>query len=282
MFKKNTAAARTVSPATAESAPAQEGFSLISNQKLLELYATMLKCRMLDERIRAERDRMAMPDGVPLPAKGREAALVGVLIDLLTDDALVAPPFDLLPRFIKGTSLVDLLRLLRKPIAPSVQIAPSSNGAAPVVGGNRAKANKAIRVVVSGAAAEQDSWAEALRTASLHHLPTLFVSWKPRKVPDLDIPVMTVDACDVVAVYRVASESIAHARQGFGPTFIECRQWVGPDATRNPILNMEKYLDRKGLFKRALRAETVNRFGVELDAAVVETLGEFPKAARSR
>jgi TPP-dependent pyruvate/acetoin dehydrogenase alpha subunit len=69
---------------------------------------------------------------------------------------------------------------------------------------------------------------------------------------------MTVDACDVVAVYRVASESIAHARQGFGPTLIECRQWDGPDATRSPIMNMEKYLDRKGLFNKATKAEIVS------------------------
>ena len=31
---------------------AKNGFSLISDEKLLALYATMLKCRMLQERIR--------------------------------------------------------------------------------------------------------------------------------------------------------------------------------------------------------------------------------------
>jgi TPP-dependent pyruvate/acetoin dehydrogenase alpha subunit len=93
---------------------------------------------------------------------------------------------------------------------------------------------------------------------------------------------MTVDACDVVAVYRVASESIAHARQGFGPTFIECQQWDGPDATRNPLLNMEKYLDRKGLFNRATRAEIAKGFDLELDAAVAETLANSRKTAERR
>jgi hypothetical protein len=72
--KQNRAAAESVSSAPAESAPAHDGFSFISNQKLLELYATMLKCRLLDERIRVERARLAKSeDGIrhiPLPAKG--------------------------------------------------------------------------------------------------------------------------------------------------------------------------------------------------------------------
>jgi TPP-dependent pyruvate/acetoin dehydrogenase alpha subunit len=273
--KQNRAAAGSVSSAPAESAPAHDGFSLISNQKLLELYATMLKCRLLDERIRVEHARLAKSeDGIrhiPLPAKGREAALVGVLIDMMADDTLSAPALDLLPQFVKGTPLVNLLRLLRQPIASSFQAGPSKSGAASAVAANRAKANKRIGVVLSGAA-EQASWTDALRAASLHHLPNIFVSWKPRKIPALNIPVMTVDACDVVAVYRVASESIAHARQGFGPTLIECRQWDGPGATRSPILNMEKYLDRKGLFNKATKAEIATGFGVELDAAVAEAL----------
>ena len=58
------------------------------------------------------------------------------------------------------------------------------------------------------------------------------------ETPTLAFPTITVDACDVVAVYRVASESIAHARQGFGPTLIDCQHWQGQDTTHNPLLNM--------------------------------------------
>ena len=32
--------------------PIQNGFSLISNEKLLQLYVTTLKCRMIQERVR--------------------------------------------------------------------------------------------------------------------------------------------------------------------------------------------------------------------------------------
>jgi len=258
--KQNTLAAGPVSSAPATSTPAQDGFSLISNQKLLELYATMVKCRLLDERIRAECTRIQAAGNVALPTRGREAAIAGVLMDTLSDDTVAAPPMDLIPLFVQGTSLKKLFRILQKGRpAPYVTAAVA----------DQPKDNKKIRVVVSGGGdAEQRSWTEALRLASLHRPPTIFLCWKPRKIPALDFPIMTVDASDVVAVYRVASESIAHARQGFGPTFIECQHWQGADATRNPLLNMEKYLDRKGLFSRSTKAEITASFRSKLDAAV--------------
>jgi TPP-dependent pyruvate/acetoin dehydrogenase alpha subunit len=269
--KQNTAAAGSVTSAPAESTSAQDGFSLISNQKLLQLYATMVKCRLLEERIRIERKRLQASGNVALPPRGREAGIAGVLMDTLSDDDLVTPPMDLISLFVQGMPLAKLFGFLRKgrpiPIASAVF-------------SNEAKDEKRIRVVVSGGGdAEQRSWTEALRHASLHRPPTIFLCWKPRKTPAPDFPVMTVDACDVVAVYRVASESIAHARQGFGPTLIECQHWQRADATRNPLLNMEKYLDRKRLFNRATKAEITASFRSELDAAVRSANGKFPRSA---
>jgi pyruvate dehydrogenase E1 component alpha subunit len=57
------------------------------------------------------------------------------------------------------------------------------------------------------------------------------------------LPSISVDGNDVVAVYRVATEAIAHARKGHGPTLIDC-QLVNPG---DPLQNMKKYLMRKGL-----------------------------------
>ena len=273
-------------PPGAEAVPAQDAFSLISNQKLLQLYANILKCRLLDERIRVERDRLPTSGDAnrdfQFPPRGREAALVGVLNDLLPDDTLAAPPLDLISRFVIGAPLVDVFRLLRQGFATSRKD-PTRNDAASPTGANPANENKRISVLVSGGGdAEQSAWAEALRLASLHRLPTIFVSWKPRKAPTLDFPIMTVDACDVVAVYRVSSESIAHARQGFGPTFVECQQWKGPDATSHPLMNMENYLNRKGLFTKGMKAEIIAGFRAELDAAVVESLGPLLRTPRKR
>jgi pyruvate dehydrogenase E1 component alpha subunit len=73
-----------------------------------------------------------------------------------------------------------------------------------------------------------------------------------------------VDGRDVVAVYRVATESVTHARKGNGPTLIECI--FDPTEAHDPILKMEAYLTRKGLFREAWKLEEVANFTQELDA----------------
>jgi TPP-dependent pyruvate/acetoin dehydrogenase alpha subunit len=102
----------------------------------------------------------------------------------------------------------------------------------------------------------------------------IFVSHSthPLRANSTGCPAIPVDGHDVVAVYRVACESIARARGGRGPTVIECRRWQSADSVHNPdnnpIHNMEKYLTRKGLFTTALRTKIAAGFRRELDAAV--------------
>ena len=93
------------------------------------------------------------------------------------------------------------------------------------------------------------------------------------------VPAITVDGNDAVAVYRVASESIARARLGRGPTLIECGVYPlhGPAGNHrkngrrleahDPISAMEIHLARKGLFSERLKRQTVAGFRRELDAA---------------
>jgi pyruvate dehydrogenase E1 component alpha subunit len=120
-----------------------------------------------------------------------------------------------------------------------------------------------------------------MRNAGAKSLPILFVCHCGHDAEDISLqaknygfPAVTVDANDAVALYRVATEAIAHARRGSGPTFIECKPWSlsgpgsSPRATAgNPILNMEKYLSRKGLFNKKLKSEVTANFARELDAA---------------
>jgi pyruvate dehydrogenase E1 component alpha subunit len=73
-----------------------------------------------------------------------------------------------------------------------------------------------------------------------------------------------VDGNDVVAVYRVATEAIVHARKGNGPTLIECR--FDRSEAHDPILKMEAYLLRKGLFSEELKIEATAGFTSELAA----------------
>jgi TPP-dependent pyruvate/acetoin dehydrogenase alpha subunit len=97
--------------------PAKNGFSLISSEKLLELYSTMLKCRMIEDSTRilfTNNDFSANYNS----AAGREAVAVGVAIDLFPEDTFVPSSGDLIPFFISGLPLETLLRGLFHPIAP--------------------------------------------------------------------------------------------------------------------------------------------------------------------
>ncbi|HMD76167.1 MAG TPA: thiamine pyrophosphate-dependent enzyme [Terracidiphilus sp.] len=269
--------------------PAKNGFSLISSEKLLQLYSTMLKCRMIEDRTRIlfnNNDFTANYDS----AAGREAVAVGVSIDLFPEDTIVPSHGDLIPFFINGLPLETLLGGLFHPIAPSSGTAARLNLATDAAMANKLNKNNRIAVVISASEpASLGPWQEALCFAGLHGLPMIFVSWIlsiPLKTDAYAFPAITVDGNDVVAVYRVASEAIAHARKGNGPTLIECQTgrsdgyseigsgrfhdpvevecWKAGD----PILRMEKYLIRKGLFSEEFKKQIAGEFSKELNAAI--------------
>ncbi|HWG86231.1 MAG TPA: thiamine pyrophosphate-dependent enzyme, partial [Candidatus Acidoferrales bacterium] len=65
------------------------------------------------------------------------------------------------------------------------------------------------------------------------------------------LPAITVDGNDVVAVYRVAEESTRRAREGLGPSLIECRLETGGD----PLAFMESYLRQRNLWSDVWKEE---------------------------
>jgi hypothetical protein len=77
-----------------------------------------------------------------------------------------------------------------------------------------------------------------------------------------------VDGADLVALYRVAAETIARIRQGRGPTIIECITLPGTQVTpaADPLAAMETYLQRKGLFNKGLRTRTEGAMTKKLDS----------------
>ena len=254
-------------PSAAPFKAAQSGFSLVSNDKLLQLYSTMLKCRMIEERIRILLKQSKFT-GNGYTALGQEAAAAGVAIDLLPEDTVSAFPSDLIPLFIKGLPLEKLFARLFSAISPSTTIAAQLHIATGAALANKTRKNNKIAVAFSSArAASLPSWQKALNLAAIHSLPILFVSLHPLeakpaglerqtrvediqlKTKDYAFPIIIADGNDAVAVYRVASEAIAHARKGHGPTLIVCRRWNAGD----PLLNLENYLIRKGLFSKEFK-----------------------------
>lgn len=304
-----------VKESPSEQGPETKGSPLISNEKLQLLYTTMLKCRMLQERagrLFAQGKIAGNYDSVV----GLEAAAAGVAIDLRPEDTLAPSHRDLITSFIKGIPLgaifCQLYARADSPdkghsapgycgYAPLNIISPSANTAAQLnIANGAALANKLKRndnIVVTFSADTSSSlefWHEALNFAAIHDLAIIFVvqndllpgsASKPHsgieglsaKAQAYGIPGIPVDGNDVVAVHRVAQESMARARHNGGPTLIECKTFdVGGSSPKSgsqskkddPLSNMERYLTGKGLFRKQRKQERVSDFAKELDAAV--------------
>lgn len=285
-----TASSKVVSQLDA--APPHDGFTLISNDKLLELYSTMLMCRMLQARIRTFSGGPAASNSPVRP----EAAIAGATVDLLPGDTLAPSPHGLVPAFIKGLPLGNIFPIVvpggvkpRPPYArinlipPSLSLAAQLERAIEVATANKKARNKRIVVAFCGnSTASPEPLHQAMRKAGKRDLPILLVCHSDSesdeiclKAQECDFPGVIVDGDDAVAVYRVATEAMAHARRGSGPTLIDCKPWVLPGqkpakgrATHDPILRMEEYLTRKGLFDKKFKSKVTASFRRKLEAAI--------------
>ncbi len=298
MTKKGSSQGASVASGTP---PAGMGFSLISGEKLTQLYAAMVKCRMLDERVRILRKEKKI-SGKIASAAGREAVQVGVAIDLLAGDFVSASQRDMTVNFIKCVPLEKIFRSLFAPASSklnarktsaqvcneplNVMAASSATTAQIGIAAGVALANKMQKngklavAFLDETAASQESCDELLRYASAHRLPLVLVFQNSRgdeeialKAQSHGIPVLPVDRDDVVAIYRVACEAFTHARKGNGPTLIECKPYClegqkKPRKAGDPILNMRRYLTGKGLFREEFKGKIAAGFSKELDAAV--------------
>ncbi|MBT9330693.1 thiamine pyrophosphate-dependent enzyme [Paracidobacterium acidisoli] len=299
---------------TPSSAAPKKSFSLIGDEKLRELYAWMLKCRMLQEHSRPSAKRSARSGHAS--SIGHEASTVGIAIDLLPDDILAASHGDLIAAMLRGASPGAMLASLRNGSASARNghaSAPekskaSSNGHAPLplippaptleaqlgiatgaAFAAKLKQNGSIAVAFCGnVSAPQPLWQETLHFAAAHRLPLICVvrtagdADLSRVALDCGLPGIPVDGSDVVAVYRVAYETITRVRQGNGPALIECRSGIGlrhnastgsGHAASDPIHNMEHYLTGKHLFSERWKQKLVRDFTRELDKAVKKAGG---------
>jgi TPP-dependent pyruvate/acetoin dehydrogenase alpha subunit len=285
----------TAEKTTDGSLSTHNGFSLISNEKLLEIYSTMLKCRMLEERIHAI-SRQGKSAAITSGTSVHVAAIAGAAIDLVPGDALAPSHGALAPCFAKGMPLAAIFALVQanstasRPRYSAINVVPPkvSSGkqierALKVGAICKAKRNKKAVVVffadASGAASEFES---AIALAGKKKLPILFVyetksheGEQLLRAKEHNIPAVAVEDDDAVAVYRVATEALAHARRGNGPTLIECRPWPFNDRgtgkrvpAKHPIGKMETYLEGKGLFSKQIKSRIIAEFNRELDAAI--------------
>jgi pyruvate dehydrogenase E1 component alpha subunit len=234
----------------------------LSKPELLEAYRTMRTIREFEERLHVDFGRGDIPGFVHLYA-GEEAAGTGILMQLGPGDRVASTHRGHGHCIAKGVSVVEMMKEIygRKGGAcngkgGSMHIADLGKGmlgangilgaGAPLVCGAalaakfRGKGEVAISFVGDGAS-NQGTFLESLNLAAVWNLPAIFVvenngyaestsrdygvavdSYVDRAA-GFGLPGITVDGTDFFAVHEAAGEIIKRAREGGGPSLLECK-----------------------------------------------------------
>ncbi len=240
----------------------------MKNEQLLDMYRQMVKIRYFEEKIVEDYAKALVP-GLAHLYIGQEAVAVGVCSALEPSDYITSTHRGQGHCIAKGGELDKMMAELFgrktgycKGKGGSMHIAELDLGilgANGVVGGGvpiavgaalSAQMRKSGQVAVAflgDGASNQGSFHEALNMASTWKLPVVFVCENNlygisvcqkvhQNITDIsvratgyNIPGLTVEGNDILAVYHAAAEAIARARNGEGPTLLECKtyRWRG-------------------------------------------------------
>ncbi len=262
------------------------------------MYSTMLECRMMKD---WARDSNA-EDSYDL-ATGHEAVLIGASIGLRPEDTVAASDRNFAAHIAMGTPLKYLLKdsginnsgesrasifscrcAVPGAISSAVFLADPFNLATGLALSH--KLEKKTNVVVAfweEDAASLEASHEALKFAGIHKLPIIYVTKSAglddlgsRKhsaleefsylAKDYGFPSILVDGNDVVAVWRAAQESIHRARNGAGPTLIECQTEAAN--FKDPLSHMQHYMTKRGVWDEAWKRQVVDQINGEIADAV--------------
>jgi TPP-dependent pyruvate/acetoin dehydrogenase alpha subunit len=234
----------------------KKGFSLISDEKFRELYAALLLCIVLDERLPASSGYKRWT--------GREAASAGVVACLHAGDSVTATARGVLAGYLHNGSLFP---------ARGAGAASRTGLAAATGDALRHKVENMGNVAVLFAdEGEPGRMRETLARAAAQSLPVFYILNSGGRLAEVcgNVPVIRVDGSDAVAVYRVAHESITRARHGGGPTIMECAAWPD-DRAPDPLLKLERYLAGRKLFTNHWKRRLERKYAESLDQALGTT-----------
>jgi len=285
--------------------PESEVLPVLNSDKLKELYAIMLKCRMLAERVQGAPTSGSKSDR---SIRGFEATLVGAGAHLLSKDCIVLEHSGFGASLIKGTPLQSILARNGHQTGNGTGTSASSkhdgNAAATLsmdsvlslAAGMKGKAAVTLTfcmrqpetLVFDSAAmaiaATQKLPLVCLVESSLDsrlELPNQIASGPYIGADPAFYPRIPVDGADAVAVFRVAQEAIRRAREGHGPAVIECltsrsnataHENDGHSPTQylaqDPLTFMEQYLRRRDLWSDEWSQSILDEFSRDLDEAL--------------
>ncbi|MGB7189644.1 MAG: thiamine pyrophosphate-dependent enzyme [Acidobacteriaceae bacterium] len=231
----------------------KRGFSLISDETFRQLYAALLQCELLDQRLRSARGYE--------PWTGREAASAAVSACLRRGDSITPTPRGRLAGYLHNGTLAGA----GASTGPARQLAAANQQAV-----RHKRESNGNAVVVFAAVAPPSSMSKVFAAAAGLSLPVLYIlqGATPPAEACHGIPVILVDASDAVALYRVACESITRAREGGGPTILECAAWPADPEPADPLRKLEQYLAQKKLFRPHWKRSLETKFSAALDEAI--------------
>ena len=236
----------------------------LKQDELIELYRTMLKIRLFEEKVKSYFVEGLVPGATHLYI-GQEASATGICANLRSDDYIISTHRGHGHCIAKGGDLNLMMAELFGKVTGyckgkggSMHIADLEIGilgANGIVGGGlpiicgaglSAKYRETDQVAVcffGDGASNQGTFHEAINFASILHLPVIFVCENNQyavstrvtysvKIPDIaershayDIEHQSVDGNNVLDVYRTAEDFIGRARKGEGPFFIETKTY---------------------------------------------------------
>ena len=232
----------------------KHGVSLIGEEKFRELYAALLQCRILDELLQADTRHRQWT--------GREASTAGVAACLRSGDSITPTPNGLLASYLQNGALASSSRTNPNPVE---QLSAAVHEA------GRLKLEQHGRIVVAFARrGSSEQMRRFFATAVKDSLPLLYIFEESPTLAKAcgSIPIIRVDACDAVAAYRVAHESIARARDGGGPTIIECIDWQRGTELQDPLCKFELYLAGKNIFRESWKRRLEKKYRARIGNAV--------------
>ena len=236
----------------------------IPKDKLIQMYTTMVKIRQFEDRVYLLFLQGEMPGTIHL-SQGQEAVAAGVCANLRKQDLITSTHRPHGHAIAKGVSIKSLMAELFarktgccKAKGGSMHVGDMDVGMLPaiaIVGGGipiatglalACKMMRTDKVVVSffgDGASNTGAFHEGINMGAIWNLPIVYVCennlygasthiskvMKIKNVADraasYGIPGMVVDGNDVFSVYNAAKEAVSRAREGKGPTLLECKTY---------------------------------------------------------
>ena len=305
----------------------------IPREKLIWMYEKMIEIRQFEEKIYYLFLQGEMPGTIHL-YPGQEAVAAGVCANLNKDDVITSTHRPHGHALAKGVSLKSAMAELFakttgccKAKGGSMHMGDMEAGAIPaiaIVGGGipvatgaalafKMKKTKQVAACFFGdGAANEGAFHEALNMGAIWNLPIVYVCennlygasthvTKVMKIKDIatrasayGMEGIITDGNDVIAVYETVHEAVEKARNGGGPTLVECKtyrrgghsrtdgniyrdkeeekEWMAKD----PIPRMKEYLISNRILTEAKSKEIEQKKEKEIDDAV-----EFAKSSPS-